>query len=79
MSGVDSGLGVAGSSAFLSALLSPLANARSTGFTHYNYPGIYQSQDFHYCGTPGDDIQDWSNRTQVQFCELANLAECVIS
>ena len=47
------------------------------GFSHYNYPGIYQPGDFHYCGTPGDDIQDFSNRSQVQNCELANLAECV--
>jgi len=46
-----------------------------TSFTHYNYPGTYSSSDFHYCGTPGDDIQDWNNRTQVQTCELSNLAD----
>jgi len=44
-------------------------------FTHYNYPGIYQGQDFHYCGTPGNDIQLWDNAWQVQNCELSNLAD----
>ncbi|KAK7047174.1 hypothetical protein VNI00_006840 [Paramarasmius palmivorus] len=59
MAGIDSGTGVAGSS-----------------FTHYNYPGIYQNQDFHHCGLePGDDIQDYSNRVEVQTCELVNLAD----
>jgi glycosidase len=46
-----------------------------SSFTHYNYPGIYQGQDFHHCGTPGDDITDWNDRSQVQNCELANLAD----
>ncbi|GLB36842.1 putative alpha-amylase [Lyophyllum shimeji] len=59
MAGVDSGTGVAGSS-----------------FTHYNYPGIYQTQDFHHCGlTSGDDIVNYGDRTQVQTCELVNLAD----
>jgi len=49
------------------------------GFSHYDYPGIYQIQDFHHCGTSGDDIQDWGDRFQVQNCELSNLAECVPS
>ncbi|KAJ3573257.1 hypothetical protein NP233_g2550 [Leucocoprinus birnbaumii] len=59
MAGVDSGTGVGGSS-----------------FTHYNYPGIYQTQDFHHCGLePGDDIVNYSNRVEVQTCELVNLAD----
>jgi glycosidase len=44
-------------------------------FTHYNYPGTYSPQDFHHCGTPGDDIQDFSIPSQVQNCELSNLAD----
>jgi hypothetical protein len=45
---------------------------------HYDYPGIYQVQDFHHCGlAPGDNIQDYSNRDQVQKCQLVGLAECV--
>ncbi|KAJ7743596.1 glycoside hydrolase family 13 protein [Mycena metata] len=45
-------------------------------FTHYNYPGIYQTQDFHHCGLePGDDIVNYDNRLEVQTCELDNLAD----
>ncbi|KAG5651660.1 hypothetical protein H0H81_007882 [Sphagnurus paluster] len=45
-------------------------------FTHYSYPGIYQTQDFHHCGlAAGDDIADYSSRAQVQTCELVNLAD----
>nr|AOC97454.1 alpha-amylase [Flammulina velutipes] len=33
-------------------------------------------RDFHHCGlTNGDDIADYSNRQQVQTCELVNLAD----
>ncbi|KAJ3501538.1 hypothetical protein NLJ89_g9292 [Agrocybe chaxingu] len=47
-----------------------------SSFTHYNYPGIYQNQDFHHCGlTSNDDISDYGNRQQVQTCELSNLAD----
>ncbi|KAJ8089118.1 hypothetical protein PM082_014366 [Marasmius tenuissimus] len=47
-----------------------------SSFTHYNYPGIYQNQDFHHCGLePGDDIVNYGNRVEVQTCELVNLAD----
>ncbi|KAF5365431.1 hypothetical protein D9758_010853 [Tetrapyrgos nigripes] len=47
-----------------------------SSFTHYNYPGIYQNQDFHHCGLePGDDIVNYNNRVEVQTCELDNLAD----
>ena len=50
-----------------------------SSFTHYNYPGIYQNQDFHHCGLePGDDIVNYDNAQEVQTCELVNLAECVL-
>ncbi|KAF8751597.1 hypothetical protein RHS01_08300, partial [Rhizoctonia solani] len=43
---------------------------------HYNYPGTYQFHNFHHCGLqPGDDIVDFSNRLEVQTCELLNLAD----
>ncbi|ELU39233.1 glycoside hydrolase family 13 protein [Rhizoctonia solani AG-1 IA] len=46
------------------------------GSPHYNYPGIYQPQNFHNCGlNPGNDIADYTNRADVQNCELLNLAE----
>ncbi|PPR02056.1 hypothetical protein CVT24_011155 [Panaeolus cyanescens] len=46
-----------------------------SSFTQYNYPGIYQSGDFHYCGTANNDISNYNDRYQVQNCELANLAD----
>ncbi|KAG9084876.1 hypothetical protein FRC06_003852 [Ceratobasidium sp. 370] len=46
-----------------------------TQFTHYNYPGLYSNNDFHHCGTPGEDIQNWGDRNQFQNCELSNLAD----
>ncbi|EJF63956.1 glycoside hydrolase [Dichomitus squalens LYAD-421 SS1] len=47
-----------------------------SSYTHYNYPGIYQNQDFHHCGLePGDDIVNYDNRLEVQTCELDNLAD----
>ena len=47
-----------------------------SSFSHYNYPGIYQNQDFHHCGlTNGDDIVNYGDAQQVQNCELVNLAE----
>ncbi|PIL31197.1 hypothetical protein GSI_05895 [Ganoderma sinense ZZ0214-1] len=47
-----------------------------SSFTHYVYPGIYQSQDFHHCGLePNDDIVNYDNRVEVQTCQLVNLAD----
>jgi hypothetical protein len=61
MAGIDSGIGVGGSS-----------------FTRYNYPGIYEYQDFHHCGLePDDDIVNYDNAVEVQTCQLVKLAECV--
>jgi alpha-amylase len=59
MTGMDSGTGIAGST-----------------FTHYNYPGLYQNEDFHHCGLNGnDDIVSYQDRSEVQNCELVNLAD----
>jgi alpha-amylase len=47
-----------------------------SSFSHYVYPGTYQTQDFHHCSLErGDDIVDYNNRAEVQTCELDNLAE----
>ena len=43
-------------------------------FGHYDYPG-YSSNDFHFCGTVGNDIDDYSDKYVVQNCELLNLAD----
>lgn len=50
-----------------------------TRFRHYDYPGLYGRDDFHRCGTPDDDIANYSDATQVQTCELSNLADLVTS
>lgn len=45
-------------------------------FGEYEYPGIYDRDDFHHCGlTPGDDIEDYNDPEQVWNCELVNLAD----
>ncbi|MET0237857.1 MAG: alpha-amylase family protein [Kibdelosporangium sp.] len=45
-------------------------------YDHYNYPGTYQTQDFHHCGRNGnDDIANYNDRYEVQNCELVNLAD----
>ncbi|MDX6346089.1 MAG: alpha-amylase [Streptomyces sp.] len=43
-----------------------------TSYTKYNYPGYYQDQDFHSCRT---SISDYTNRDNVQNCELVGLAD----
>jgi len=59
MAGFDNGTGVAGSS-----------------YEHYVYQGIYQAQDFHYCGLEtGNQIVNYTNRLEVQTCQLDNLAD----
>jgi alpha-amylase len=56
-------------------------DAAGTGFAgtpyeHYEYPGLFGSDDFHHCGlTANDDIADYKSREQVQTCELVNLAD----
>lgn len=50
-----------------------------SAFTQYNYPGIYESQDFHYCGLePGNNIENWDNPVEVYTCQLDGLAEWVL-
>ena len=45
-------------------------------FGEYDYPGLYDYDDFHHCGlTEGDEIRDWEDPTQVRTCELVNLAD----
>lgn len=47
-----------------------------SSFQYYVYPGIYQSQDFHYCGLePNNDIVNWDNAVEVLTCQLDGLAE----
>ncbi|MDX3071504.1 carbohydrate-binding module family 20 domain-containing protein [Streptomyces sp. MI02-7b] len=43
-----------------------------TSYSKYNYPGYYQDQDFHSCRS---SIGDYTNRDNVQNCELVGLAD----
>ncbi|WP_245674338.1 carbohydrate-binding module family 20 domain-containing protein [Actinoplanes rectilineatus] len=43
-----------------------------SSYTKYNYPGYYSDQDFHSCRTA---IGDYTNRSNVQDCELVNLSD----
>jgi alpha-amylase len=47
-----------------------------TSFTHYEYPGLYSYADFHHCGRNGNDnILNFSDRYELQNCELVDLAD----
>ncbi|GAA1652773.1 carbohydrate-binding module family 20 domain-containing protein [Actinoplanes couchii] len=43
-----------------------------TSYSKYNYPGVYSDADFHGCRTA---ISDYTNRSNVQDCELVNLSD----
>lgn len=45
-------------------------------YDKYNYPGIYQADDFHECGlTENNQILNFGDRNQVQNCELLGLSD----
>ncbi|KAE9394317.1 alpha-amylase-domain-containing protein [Gymnopus androsaceus JB14] len=45
-------------------------------FTEYVYPGIYESQDFHYCGLEADNLlTNYDNEEEVWTCQLDGLAD----
>ena len=43
-----------------------------SGYRKYDYPGTYADWDFHYCR---DNISDYTNRDDVQDCELVSLSD----
>ena len=47
-----------------------------SAYEKYNYPGIYESSDFHNCGlTNNNQIANFADRIQVQTCELLGLSD----
>jgi len=59
MAGIEGGTGYAG-----------------TEFTKYEYPGLYTREDFHTCKqTASGQIEDYSDFSQVQNCELLGLSD----
>jgi alpha-amylase len=73
----------AGVGVIVDAVINHMANEDKSGpgwagqtWSHYDYPGTYQVQDFHHCGHNGnDDIVNYNDRYEVQNCELVNLAD----
>ena len=73
---------VAGVKVYADAVINHMAGDSSgTGsagspYSHYTYPGTYQTQDFHHCGRNGnDDIVNYRDRWEVQNCELVDLSD----
>ncbi|MFS4459966.1 alpha-amylase [Bdellovibrio sp. HCB2-146] len=51
-----------------------------SAFSHYDYPGLYQIQDFNHCHRNGNnDIKNYEDRFEVQYCELLDLADLATS
>lgn len=47
-----------------------------TRFTQYEYPKLYNNDDFHFCGRNGtNDIKNWTDLFELQFCQLVGLAD----
>lgn len=75
--------GAAGVKVIVDAVVNHMADSVKPGpgwagsrWSHYDYPGIYQYQDFHHCGRNGDDvIVNYNDRYEVQNCELVGLAD----
>jgi len=73
----------AGVQVYVDAVINHMTGGGSSGpgsagstYSHYDYPGIYQYQDFHHCGRNGnDDIANYYDRYEVQNCELVDLAD----
>jgi alpha-amylase len=74
----------AGVKIYVDAVINHMAGGASTGngtagssYSHYAYPAVpYGSNDFHHCGRNGnDDIANWTDRWEVQNCELVDLSD----
>jgi alpha-amylase len=74
----------AGVKIYVDAVLNHMAGGASTGagsagssYTQYAYPSVpYGADDFHHCGRNGnDDIANWTDRWEVQNCELVDLSD----
>jgi len=63
------------------AIINHMANQDGIGyagtqFSKYDYPGLYTPEDFNVCQITGDgQISNYSNREEVQICELLGLPD----
>ncbi|MGI5347230.1 alpha-amylase [Streptomyces sp. CA-250714] len=67
----------AGVKVIADAVINHMTSGSGTGtggtqYTKYGYPGTYEDADFHACRK---DITDYTNRDNVQNCELVGLAD----
>jgi alpha-amylase len=74
----------AGVKIYVDAVVNHMAGGTSTGtgsggssYSHYAYPAVpYGTDDFHHCGRNGnDDIANYSDKWEVQNCELVDLSD----
>ncbi|MEV0648705.1 carbohydrate-binding module family 20 domain-containing protein [Phytomonospora sp. NPDC050363] len=74
----------AGVEVYIDAVVNHMAGGASTGdgsggnaYTQYSYPAVpFGPGDFHHCGRNGnDDIANWTDRWEVQNCELLDLSD----
>ncbi|MDJ1132916.1 alpha-amylase [Streptomyces iconiensis] len=67
----------AGVKVIADAVVNHMSSGSGTGtggtrYTKYGYPGTYEDADFHTCR---ENIKDYTNRENVQNCELVGLAD----
>jgi alpha-amylase len=74
----------AGVKIYVDAVINHMAGGASTGagsggssYSQYGYPAVpYGTNDFHHCGRNGNDnIANWTDRWEVQNCELVDLSD----
>jgi alpha-amylase len=74
--------GAVGVDVYVDAVINHMTGVRSdvsligTPFGEYDYPPLYDYDDFNHCGRNGnDDIVNFSDVWEMQHCELVNLAD----
>ena len=72
----------AGVDIYVDAVINHMTGVRSgtgvggTDYSEYEYPGLYEFDDFHHCGrNDDDDIANFDDPWEVRHCELVNLAD----
>lgn len=73
----------AGVDIYVDAVINHMTGVRESGvgtagtvYGEYSYPPLYDYDDFNHCGRHGnDDIADYNDKWEMQYCELVNLAD----
>ncbi len=68
---------------YVDAVINHMTGVRESGvgtagtvYGEYSYPPLYDYDDFNHCGRHGnDDIADYNDKWEMQYCELVNLAD----